>query len=198
MGGRVPAGNRLFSNINFDTRRSRYESSGVGAEEERGWRRERAATTVHGVVVVGGGMVAAGAATGAAAKVTAAAVRCGSVQGATEVAVVNGARAEFCCRSGAGGAMKTAGGDEVRSGCVDDDQGSSLILATRAACLRLMFAISSTMVCRWAVTSWKRVLNSRAWPSCISAVRRAAAAEESWTSCWRRAAVSEEERTSAR
>ena len=48
-------------------------------------------------------MVAAGAATGAAAKVTAAAVCCGSVRGVTEVAEVNGARAEFCCRSGAGG-----------------------------------------------------------------------------------------------
>ena len=47
-------------------------------------------------------MVTAEAAT-AAAKVTEAAVRCGSVRGATEVAVVNGARAEFCCRSGAGG-----------------------------------------------------------------------------------------------
>ena len=140
------------------------------------------------------------AATGAAAKVTAAAVCCGSVRGATEVAVVNGARAEFCCRSGAGGAMKTAGGDEVRSGCVDGDQGSSLMLATCAACLRFMFAISSSMVCRWAVTSWKRVLNSRALPSCISAVRRAAAAaaEESCASCSRRAAVSEQERTSAR
>ena len=37
------------------------------------------------------------AATGAAAKVTAAAVCCGSVRGATEVAVVSGAR--FSCRA---------------------------------------------------------------------------------------------------
>ena len=43
------------------------------------------------------------AATGAAAKVTAAAVCCGSVRGATEVAVVNGAKAECSGRSGAGG-----------------------------------------------------------------------------------------------
>ena len=43
------------------------------------------------------------AATGAAVKVTAAAVCCGSVRGATEVAVVNGAWAECSGRSGAGG-----------------------------------------------------------------------------------------------
>ena len=47
--------------------------------------------------------VAAGAATGAAAKVTEAAVRCDSVRGATEVAVVDGAWAECSGRSGAGG-----------------------------------------------------------------------------------------------
>ena len=43
------------------------------------------------------------ASTGAAAKVTAAAVCCGSVRGATEVAVVSGAKAECSGRSGAGG-----------------------------------------------------------------------------------------------
>ena len=43
------------------------------------------------------------AATGAAAKVTAAAVCCGSVRGATEVAVVNGAKAE--ARGGANGVV---------------------------------------------------------------------------------------------
>ena len=43
------------------------------------------------------------ASTGAAAKVTAAALCCGSVRGATEVAVVNGAKAECSGRSGAGG-----------------------------------------------------------------------------------------------
>ena len=46
--------------------------------------------------------------TGAAVKLTAAAVCGGSVRGARKVAVVSGARAEFCCRSGAVGAMKTA------------------------------------------------------------------------------------------
>ena len=71
-----------------------------------GWRRGRAATTVHGVVVAGGGMAAAasvtvavGAATGAAAKVTEAAGRCDSVRVATEVAVFGGTWAE--CSTGA-------------------------------------------------------------------------------------------------
>ena len=113
MGMRELAGNREFSNISRDTRRSRYESSGVGAaedEEVRGCRRGRAATIVHGVAVVGGGMVAAGsvtvaagAATGAAAKVTEAAGRCDSVRVATEVAVYGGTWAECSYRSGAGG-----------------------------------------------------------------------------------------------
>ena len=137
------------------------------------------------------------AATGAAVKVTTAAVCCGSVRGATEVAVVNGARAEFCCRSGAGGAMKTAGGDEVRGDFVDDDSKvSPLMLATRAACSRFKAAISSSMVCCWAVTSWERVRSSWALPSCISAVRLAAAAEESCASWSRRAAIPEQERKS--
>ena len=75
-----------------------------------GWRRGRAATTVHGVVVAGGGMAAAasvtvavGAATGAAAKVTEAAGRCDSVRVATEVAVLGGTWAECSDRCGAGG-----------------------------------------------------------------------------------------------
>ena len=74
-----------------------------------GWRRGRAATTVHGLAVVGGGMVAApvtvvaGAATGAAAKVTVAVGRCDSVRVATEVAVFGGTWAECSDRSGAGG-----------------------------------------------------------------------------------------------
>ena len=48
------------------------------------------------------------AATGAAAKVTAAAVCCGSVRGATEVAVFSGARAKCSGRSGAGGTAAAA------------------------------------------------------------------------------------------
>ena len=60
----------------------------------------------------GGGGSATGAAveaaTGAAAKATAAAVCCGSVRGATEVAVVNGAWAECSGRSGAGGTAAAA------------------------------------------------------------------------------------------
>ena len=106
MGMRVWMGNREFSNISRDTRRSRYESSEVGAAEDEevwGWRRGRAATTVHGVVVVGGGMAAAASVTGAVAKVTEAAGRCDSVRVATEVAVLGGAWAECSDRSGAGG-----------------------------------------------------------------------------------------------
>ena len=96
------------------------------------------------------------AATGAAVKVTAAAAVCGgSVRGATEVAVVDGARAESCCPSGAGGAMETVGGAEVRGEFGDGGlKGSPLMPATRAACSRLRAAISSSMVLCWAVTSW--------------------------------------------
>ena len=112
------------------------------------------------------------AATGAAAKVTAPAVSCGSVRGATEVAVVNGARAECSGRSGAGGT------------------------AAAAACSRFKAAISSSMACCRAVTSWERVRNSRALPSCISAVRLAATAEEPCASWSRRAAIPEQERKS--
>ena len=56
------------------------------------------------------------AATGAAAKVTAAAVCCGSVRGATEVAVVNGAWAECSGRSGAGGTAAAGTGAAVEAG----------------------------------------------------------------------------------
>ena len=133
----------------------------------------------------------------------------GGAVGAMKAAELNGARAGFCCRGGAGGtaaaeaatgaAVETAGGDEVRGGCVDGDpKGSPFMPATRAACLRFRSAISSSIVCCWAVMSWERVQNSRALPSCISAVWRAAAAEESCVSCSRRAAVPEQERKSAR
>ena len=94
------------------------------------------------------------AATGAAVKVTAAAVCGGSVRGATKFAVVGGATAESCCHSDAGGAMETAGGDEIRGDFGDGDpKDSPLMLATRAACSRLRAAISSSTVFCWAVTS---------------------------------------------
>ena len=54
------------------------------------------------------------ASTGAAAKVTAAAVCCGSVRGATEVAVVNGAKAECSGRSGAGGTAAAVAATAVK------------------------------------------------------------------------------------
>ena len=52
-----------------------------------------AAVAATGAAVEAATGAAVEAATGAAAKVTAAAVCCGSVRGATEVAVVNGAKA---------------------------------------------------------------------------------------------------------
>ena len=113
-----------------------------------------AAVAATGAAVKAATGVAVKAAIGAAVKVTAAAVCSGSVRGATKVAVVSGARAESCCHSGAGGAMETAGGDEVRGDFGDGDpKASPLMLATRAACSRLRAAISSSTVFCWAVTS---------------------------------------------
>ena len=70
------------------------------------------------------------AATGAAAKVTAAAVCCGSVRGATEVAVVNGAKAECSGRSGAGG---TAAAVAATGAAVEAATGAAVEAATGAA-----------------------------------------------------------------
>ena len=70
------------------------------------------------------------ASTGAAAKVTAAAVCCGSVRGATEVAVVNGAKAECSGRSGAGG---TAAAEAVTGAAVEAATGAAVEASTGAA-----------------------------------------------------------------
>ena len=67
-----------------------------------------AAEAAPGAAVEAATGAAVEAATGAAAKVTAAAVCCGSVRGATEVAVVSGARAECSGRSGAEGTAAAA------------------------------------------------------------------------------------------
>ena len=67
-----------------------------------------AAEAAKGAAVEAATGAAVEAATGAAAKVTAAAVCCGSVRGAAEVAVVSGARAECSGRSGAGGTAAVA------------------------------------------------------------------------------------------
>ena len=83
------------------------------------------------MVAVGAATVAAEAATGApAAKVTEAAVRCDSVRRATEVAVVDSARAEFCCRSGAGG---TAAAEAATGATEGAATGAAVGAATGAA-----------------------------------------------------------------
>ena len=71
-----------------------------------------AAEAATGAAVEAAKGAAVEAATGAAAKVTAAAVCCGSVRGATEVAVVSGARAECSGRSGTGGTAAAAAAAE--------------------------------------------------------------------------------------
>ena len=76
------------------------------------------------------------AATGAAAKVTAAAVCCGSVRGATEVAVVKGACAECSGRSGAGGtAAATGAAVEAGTGAaVEAGTGAAVKVTVAAVC----------------------------------------------------------------
>ena len=102
------------------------------------FRPERCRGTAAAVAATGAAVEAATgaaveAATGAAAKVTAAAVCCGSVRGATEVAVVNGAKAECSGRSGAGGTAAAVAATGAAVGSVggwggtnnDDLEGSS-------------------------------------------------------------------------
>ena len=69
------------------------------------------------------------AATGPATKVTAAVVCCGSVRGATEVAVVNGAWAECSSRGGAGGTAAAATGAAVEAG-----SGAAVKVTAAAVC----------------------------------------------------------------
>ena len=79
-------------------------AAGAVQGARRRWRRPQgaAAEAATGAAMEAATGAAVEAATGAAAKATAAAVCCGSVRGATEVAVVNGAKAECSARSGAG------------------------------------------------------------------------------------------------
>ena len=74
-----------------------------------------AAVASTGAAVKAATGAAVKAATRAAAKVTAAAVCCGGVRGATEVAVVNGTWAECSGRSGAGGMAAAATGAAVEA-----------------------------------------------------------------------------------
>ena len=126
------------------------------------------------------------AATGAAAKVTAAAVGCGSVRSATEVAVVNGAWAECSGRSGAGGTAAVATGAAVEA-------------ATRAA-----VKVTAAAVCCGSVRGATEVaVVNGAWAECSgrsgaggTAAAATGAAVESCASWSRRAAISEQERKS--
>ena len=85
-------------------------------------------------------------ATGAASKVTVAAVCCGSVQGATEVAVVSGARAECFGRSGAGG---TAAAEEEscaswsRRAAIPEQEGKSGAIMFSHKFIRTLLALAS-------------------------------------------------------
>ena len=89
------------------------------------------------------------AATGAAAKVTAAAVCCGSVRGATEVAVVSGARAECSGRSGAGGtaaaaaAAKESCASWSRRAAIPEQEGKSRAVLFSYKFIRTLLALAS-------------------------------------------------------
>ena len=99
-----------------------------------------------GVAVEAATGAAVEAATGAAAKVTAAAVCCGSVRGATEVAVVSGARAECSDRSGAGGT--TAAAEEScaswsRRAAIPEQEGKSGAFLFSYKFIRTLLALAS-------------------------------------------------------
>ena len=126
------------------------------------------------------------AATGAAAKVTTAAVCCGNVRGATEVAVVNGAWAECSGRSGAGGTAAAATGAVVEAAT-----GAAVEAATGAAA-----KVTAAAVCCGSVrgaTEVAVVSGARAECSGRSGAGGTAAAEESCASWSRRAAIPEQE-----
>ena len=84
------------------------------------------------------------AATGAAAKVTAAAVCCGSVRGATEVAVVNGAKAECSSRSGAGG---TAAAVAATGAAVKAATGAAVKVTAAAVCGGIVWVGAGLAAC---------------------------------------------------
>ena len=87
------------------------------------------------------------AATGAAAKVTAAAVCCGSVRGATEVAGVSGARAECSGRSGAGGTAAAAAEESYaswsRRAAIPEQEGKSGAILFSYKFRRTLLALAS-------------------------------------------------------
>ena len=87
------------------------------------------------------------AATGAAAKVTVAAVCCGSVRGATEVAVASGARAGCSGRSGAGGTAAAAAEESCaswsRRAAIPEQEGKSGAILFSYKFIRTLLALAS-------------------------------------------------------
>ena len=106
-----------------------------------------AAEAATGAAVEAATGAAVEAATGAAAKVTAAAVCCGSVRGATEVAVVSGARAECSGRSGAGGTVAAAAEESCaswsRRAAIPEQEGKSGAILFSYKFRRTLLALAS-------------------------------------------------------
>ena len=107
-----------------------------------------AVEAVTGAAVEAATGAAVEAATGVAAKVTAAAVCCGSVRGATEVAVVSGARAECSGRSGAGGTAAAAAAEEScaswsRRAAIFEQEGKSGPILFSYKFIRTLLALES-------------------------------------------------------
>ena len=126
------------------------------------------------------------AATGAAAKVTAAAMCCGSVRGATEVAVVNGAWAECSGRSGAGGTAAAA----ATGAAVEATTGAAVKVTVAAVCCGSVRGATEVAVVNgaWAECSGRSGAGGTAAAT--------GAAVESCASWSRRAAIPEQERKS--
>ena len=108
---------------------------------------EAAVEAATGAAVEAATGAAVEAATGTATKVTAAAVCCGSVQGATEVAVVSGARAECSGRSGAGGTAATAAEESCaswsRRAAIPEQEGKSGAILFSYKFIRTLLALAS-------------------------------------------------------
>ena len=128
------------------------------------------------------------AATGAAAKVTAAAVCCGSVRGATEVAVVNGAWAECSGRSGAGGTAAAATGAAVEAAT-----GAAVEITAAAVCCGSVRGATEVAVVNGA---WAECSSRSGAGGTAAAAAATGAAVESCASWSRRAAIPEQERKS--
>ena len=98
------------------------------------------------------------AASGAVAKVTAAAVCCGSVRGATEVAVVSGARGECSGRGGAGG---TAAAVAATGAAVKAATGAAVKVTAAAVCGGIVWVGAGFAACHSDARFGCRALNSQ-------------------------------------